>query len=368
MTLAWEQREFSELGDLSRGKSRHRPRNDKLLYGGDYPFIQTGDVAKAELFLNSFSQTYSDFGLQQSKLWNEGTLVITIAANIADSAILAIKAAFPDSIIGFEAKDCDVVFVKFSLDKISELLRSKVETSSQANLNHEKLSKIKFTVPKKEEQSAIGTFFRTLDTLIANQKRKLDGMKQLKKAYLQQMFPQAGETTPKVRFSGFNAPWEMRRFSDILKVNSGKDYKHLNAGSIPVFGTGGYMLSIDESLSSVDAVGIGRKGTIDKPQLLKAPFWTVDTLFFIIPKQENDLLFIFTLAQHIEWAKMDESTGVPSLSKNNIENLSMCIPSYNEQIAIGVFFQAIDKNITNQQTQLDSLIQLKSAYLQKMFV
>ncbi|MEH7275928.1 restriction endonuclease subunit S, partial [Neobacillus vireti] len=92
---------LNELGTVSRGKSRHRPRDDKSLYGGKYPFIQTGDVKKANFYIRDFKQTYNEKGLAQSKLWNKGTLCITIAANIAETAILDIDACFPDSIVGF---------------------------------------------------------------------------------------------------------------------------------------------------------------------------------------------------------------------------------------------------------------------------
>ena len=156
----------------------------------------------------------------------------------------------------------------------------------------------------------------------------------------------------------------MRR---VLKVNSGRDYKHLNVGNIPVYGTGGYMLSVDECLSEINSIGIGRKGTIDKPQLLSAPFWTVDTLFFMTPLYDNDLLFLYALSQNIRWAKMDESTGVPSLSKVNIENVSIHVPVPPEQTAIGSFFHALDNLITLHKRKLDSLKQLKMGYLQQMF-
>jgi len=175
---------------------------------------------------------------------------------------------------------------------------------------------------------------------------KLTELKGLKKAYLQQMFPQEGERVPRMRFGGFFGDWEMRKLGEVLKVNSGRDYKHLNTGNIPVYGTGGYMLSIDESLSEADAIGIGRKGTIDKPQLLSAPFWTVDTLFFMTTLQSNVLLFLYALSQNIEWAKMDESTGVPSLSKVNIENVDVNIPEPEEQAVIGNFFRTLDDIIT----------------------
>jgi len=161
--------------------------------------------------------------------------------------------------------------------------------------------------------------------------------------------------------------WEQRTLNDVLKVNSGKDYKHLNHGDIPVYGTGGYMLSVDESLSNEDAVGLGRKGTIDKPQLLHAPFWTVDTLFYLTPKSNNELRFLFALAQGIEWAKLDESTGVPSLSKANIENVVKYVPDYHEQTHIGQFFRTLDNTIAIHKRKLDSLRELKKAYLQVLF-
>ena len=218
------------------------------------------------------------------------------------------------------------------------------------------------------EQTAIGKFFRTLDDLLTLHKRKLEGLKELKRGYLQQMFPQKGERIPRVRFDGFVGDWEERKFGEVLAVNSGRDYKHLNSGNIPVYGTGGYMLSVNESISKVDAIGIGRKGTIDKPQLLSAPFWTVDTLFFMTPISNYNLLYMYALSQNIEWAKMDESTGVPSLSKINIENIDISMPNSIEQAAIGNFFRNLDSLISAQNKKLNQLKELKSAYLQKMFI
>ena len=164
-----------------------------------------------------------------------------------------------------------------------------------------------------------------------------------------------------------NCDWEQRELKEILKVNSGRDYKHLGSGSIPVYGTGGYMLSVNDKLSDKDAIGIGRKGTIDKPQYLKAPFWTVDTLFFMIPLNNFDLQFLYTMTQKINWKKMDESTGVPSLSKAVIEKVNQNIPSYQEQIKIGGFFKQLDNTIALHQRKLTLLKQLKQTYLKALF-
>lgn len=174
--------------------------------------------------------------------------------------------------------------------------------------------------------------------------------------------------TPKLRFKGFTDDWEQRKLSDILKVNSGKDYKYLDQGTIPVYGTGGYMLSVNESLSNIDAIGIGRKGTIDKPQYLKAPFWTVDTLFYLTALDKHSILFLYYLMQLIPWKKFDESTGVPSLSKTTIENINGYVPSKpKEEELISALFSQLDKSITLHQRKLDNLKLKKKALLQKLF-
>lgn len=141
----------------------------------------------------------------------------------------------------------------------------------------------------------------------------------------------------------------------------------MEKGTIPVYGTGGYMLSVNTSLSEHDAIGIGRKGTIDKPQYLKAPFWTVDTLFFLTTNNGDNLDFLFSLSQNIRWQKYDESTGVPSLSKNNIDKIRTCIPNKSEQQSVASFFTSLDAQISASTSRLVSLKQMKAASLQAMF-
>ena len=173
---------------------------------------------------------------------------------------------------------------------------------------------------------------------------------------------------PEIRFAGFTDPWEQRKFSDIVDVCSGKDYKHLEEGPIPVYGTGGFMTSVDEALSyDRDAVGIGRKGTIDKPYLLKAPFWTVDTLFYAIPKSDMDLEFVHCSFLNVDWKSKDESTGLPSLSKEAINETIALVPSFNEQSRLGEFFSDLDSLITLHQRKYDKLVVFKKSMLEKMF-
>ena len=172
---------------------------------------------------------------------------------------------------------------------------------------------------------------------------------------------------PKFRFNKFLESWERLKYEDVIEVNSGKDYKHLDKGDIPVYGTGGYMLSVSEAITDKDGVGIGRKGTINKPYILKAPYWTVDTLFFCIPKNKYNLYFINAIFERTQWERFDESTGVPSLSKLTINNIQNYFPSFDEQSAIGSLFCTLDDLLSSYKDNLANYQSLKATMLSKMF-
>ena len=173
--MSWEQKTLDQLGTVSRGRSKHRPRDDKRLFGGKYPFIQTAEVKAANFYLTEYSQTYSDFGLAQSKLWHPGTLCFTIAANIADSAILGIDACFPDSVMGFIPFEgvSDVRFVKYCFDLLQQDCKQISQGTAQDNLSWKKLSTIKFPAPPYEKQVRIADILSTYDNLIENNQKQI---------------------------------------------------------------------------------------------------------------------------------------------------------------------------------------------------
>ena len=172
---------------------------------------------------------------------------------------------------------------------------------------------------------------------------------------------------PELRFAGFDGEWEEKKLSNIVKINSGRDYKHLSEGKYPVYGTGGLMTYVSEFLSDVDSVGIGRKGTINKPQKLEAPFWTVDTLFYATPIKDYNLDYIYSVFQIINWLKYDESTGLPSLSKTNINNIRIYNAGVQEQEKIGNLFKKIDALIEIQEGKVAKMRDYKKSMLQKIF-
>ena len=198
----WEGKTLEQIADVfGRGKSKHRPRNDKKLFGGDYPFIQTGDIRNSEHFVTNYSQTYNEIGLAQSKLWPKGTICITIAANIAETGVLSFDACFPDSVIGIvvNKKLADIDFVEYLLQSFKVNLQALSKGSAQDNINLGTFKNKLFPFPPIKEQQQI---VKKLNNLSAETKKleaiyqqKIEDLEELKKAVLQKAFN--GELTQK---------------------------------------------------------------------------------------------------------------------------------------------------------------------------
>ena len=158
-----------------------------------------------------------------------------------------------------------------------------------------------------------------------------------------------------MRFPEFSGEWDIYEIGDVLCIGNGRDYKHLSKGDIPVFGTGGYMTSVNECLHEGETTFIGRKGTINKPFYYNGKFWTVDTLFYthsfkyVIPK------FVYCLFQTINWLRYNEASGVPSLSKDTIEKIKVRIPQLDEQKKIAKFLSLLDERIATQNKIIEKL-------------
>ncbi|EAC5126077.1 restriction endonuclease subunit S [Listeria monocytogenes] len=363
---AWEQHKLRDFTKISQGLQI--AISDRYLENGD----------NRELYItNEFLNTYSSpkYYIEdppENVIANEDDILMTRTGNTG-KVITNVIGAFHNNFfkIDYNPMKTSKLFLYYVLvsENIQKEILIKAGTSTIPDLNHNDFYSIVIQVPKIQEQQKIGDFFKQLDNTIALHQRKLEKIKALKTAYLSEMFPAEGETKPKRRFAGFTDDWEQRKLEDILDVRSGRDYKHLDSGDIPVYGTGGYMLSVGEALSyEEDAIGIGRKGTIDKPYILKAPFWTVDTLFYTVPKRDSDLNFIHSIFQKINWKSKDESTGVPSLSKTTINAVSVFTPSCSEQKEIGTFFNKLDDTIALHQRKLQKLQNIKKAYLNEMFI
>ena len=220
---------LDQLGTVSRGRSRHRPRDAAFLYGGPYPFVQTGDIKRAGLYLRDYGQTYSEAGLAQSKLWPVGTLCITIAANIAETAILDIEACFPDSVIGFVAdqEKADTRFVKYLFDAVLQVrFQSFTQGAAQDNLSQAKLLSIKFPVPKLAFQKKITDILSAYDDLIDNNQRRIALSEEAARLLYREWFVQfrfPGHEHVKIT-DGLPEGWGWRTLGDIAETNK-KSYQ-----------------------------------------------------------------------------------------------------------------------------------------------
>ncbi len=191
----WEEKTLKEISiDFGRGKSKHRPRNDKILYDGIYPFIQTGDIRNCNHYITNYTQTYNEIGLAQSKIWKKGTICITIAANIAETGILTFDGCFPDSIIGLYVNEeiANNLFVEYLLQFFKTQIQSLSKGSAQANINMQTFENKKFPFPPLLEQQNIVIKLDMLSTEI-NQleeiyQQKIIELEDLKKSILQKAF------------------------------------------------------------------------------------------------------------------------------------------------------------------------------------
>ena len=342
---AWEQRKLGEIGSVSMCRRIFKEQTSE---NGEIPFYKIGTFGgEADAFISR--ELFEEYKAKY-QYPKKGDILISASGSIGRTVVFTGKNEyFQDSNIVWlnHDKHLDNSFLKcfYSIVKWAG-----IEGSTIKRLYNDNILNTAITLPSVEEQQKIGAYFENLDNLITLHQRKYDKLTNVKKSMLEKMFPQNGSNVPEIRFKGFTEAWEQRKLGDVVDVRSGKDYKHLSEGNIPVYGTGGFMLNVNQALSyDEDAIGIGRKGTIDKPYILKAPFWTVDTLFYAIPREKVDLNFAFDVFQNIDWKKKDESTGVPSLSKTAINEIDVLVPQYDEQQPLGQFFNRIDNLITLHQ-------------------
>lgn len=203
----WVWTTLTQIGELNRGKSKHRPRDDPILYGGSYPFIQTGDVRGANGVILQYTQTYSEKGLHQSRLWPKGTLCITIAANIADTAILGFDACFPDSVVGFISNTsiCETKFIEYFFRTVKEDLDRYAPATAQKNINLKILSNLYVPLPPLAEQhrivseierrfSVIDQIEKTIDQSLVQAEKLRQSI--LKKAFEGKLVPQDPNDEP----------------------------------------------------------------------------------------------------------------------------------------------------------------------------
>ena len=245
----------------------------------------------------------------------------------------------------------------------------------QTNLRKIDVLNCPIPLPPLPEQKRIAKALSDVDALISTTEKLLQKKRNIKQGTMQELL------TGKKRLPGFAKSnntkmtelgeipedWEVKSVSSLLKIGHGKDYKNLKEGAVPVFGTGGYMTSVNDYLYDGDTVCIGRKGTIDKPFFHTGKIWTVDTLFYTYDFVNCIPKFIYYAFCLVDWLSMNEASGVPSLTSKNIEDVFLCIPSnVSEQTAIVNVLSDMDAEIEKLSAKLQKYHQLKTAMMQQL--
>ena len=238
----WNLKTLNQLGEFNRGKSKHRPRNDKKLFvDGKYPFVQTGEIKAANLFIRSHTEMYSEFGLQQSKLWNQNTLCITIAANIAETALLGYPMCFPDSVVGFNAypSESSELFMHYVFTYIKKSIQKSASGSIQDNINIDYLTTLSFKTPDKSYQDKIVSVLLVLDSKIELNNRintELEAMAKTLYDYWFVQFDFPDKDGKPYKTSGGKMVWDedlKRAIPDGWEVGQLKDISNIIMGQSP---------------------------------------------------------------------------------------------------------------------------------------
>ena len=254
-----------------------------------------------------------------------------------------------------KCNDTHFVYFRLSTSSYDNEMKKLVGASGQPKFNKTDLKKVRLFMPSLKEQKKISHFLGLLEERIATQNKNIEKLQSLIKGISKQLLMN-------------NQNWRTVRIGELLRIGNGKDYKHLGIGKIPVYGTGGQMLLVNDYLYDGESVCIGRKGTIDTPMFLKGKFWTVDTLFYTYDFKDVLPKFCYYLFLQINWKLYNEGTGVPSLSKSTIENIKVKIPSIKQQHNICSVLDCYEHKTKSEEQILELYLSEKQYLLRQMFI
>ena len=395
MTLpsSWSFQRLDNIANLSRGKFSARPRNDPRFFGGDIPFVQTGDVRNAHVYLREFTQTLNGEGLKVSRVFPQGTMLFTIAANIGDLAFLSFDAACPDSLVAIEPKqDVDAIWLFYQLGAFKADFEAAATQNAQLNINLEKLNPFKIPCPPLHEQQAIAAALSDADGVVAGLERVIAKKRLIKQGAMQDLL------TARRRLPGFSGEWEVKRLGAF-----GRTYGGLTGKSKQDFGIG-----VDSYIEFMDVmqnititggefpkvrVGNGERqnrvlrndllfnGSSETPEevgLCAAVLTDLENTYlnsfcFGYRMTEDNQVFPAFMASLIRSGEGRErikhlAQGATryNLSKRALLELELPLPSFEEQQAIAAVLSDMDAEIQTLESRLTKARAVKEGMMQNL--
>lgn len=370
----WEVKRLGEIGEPCMCK---RILKEQTSPTGDIPFYKIGTfggIPDAYISRELFEQYKEQYNYPK-----KGTLLLSAAGTIGRVVVFDGKDSyFQDSNIVWIDNDETKVTNDFLFYCYSRMQWKTEEGGIVSRLYNANLKSTSFIAPKSlAEQERIAKALSDVDALISTTEKLIQKKKNIKQGAMQNLL------TGKKRLPGFGPQtksptykqtelgpipddWEVKSLGEMVKIGHGRDYKNLKSGDVPVYGTGGYMTSVNDFLYEGETVCIGRKGTIDKPQYHSGKIWTVDTLFYTYDFKSLNPKYLFYKFCLIDWLSMNEASGVPSLTAKNIEDIQIALPPEEEQTAIARVLSSMDKEIETLNTKLEKYRNLKTAMMQQL--
>ena len=376
----WEVKTLGELVDMSSGTTPSR-FNEKN-FQGNVCWLSSGEL-KSHYIYNT-KEKISEDAASSMRLYPKGTVVIAMYGLEAEgvrgtSSILAKECTISQACMAFTnlREINNEYFYYWYAANGNEIGTKYAQGTKQQNLSPEVMKNVIIPLPPTiEEQQRIANALSDVDTLIANLEKLIAKKKNIKQGAMQQLltgkkrlpgFAPAKPTYKQTELGKIPTDWEVKNVGKLLKIGHGRDYKNLKSGNVPVYGTGGYMTSVNDCLYDGETVCIGRKGTIDKPFYHTGKIWTVDTLFYTYGFNNCNPKFIYYAFCLVDWFAMNEASGVPSLTSKNIEDVLLRIPSSKaEQTAIANILSDMDTEISALETKLAKYRTLKTGMMQQL--
>lgn len=365
----WDVLKFGSLAEIVRGKFSARPRNDPRFYGGDYPFLQTGDVTRSGSKISSFTQTLNEEGVKVSRLFPKGTLFFTIAANIGDVGISEFEAACPDSLVAISPNSIvDKVWLLYELASRKENFEALASPGAQLNINLEKLRPYLLPVPPLDEQRAIATALSEVDLLLEELDRLIAKKRDIKQAIMQQLL------TGQTRLPGFEGKWEIKKLKEIahIKTGSRNNENKLKDGDYPFFVRSEFVERINSYSYDCEAIlvpGEGRIGNIF--HYIKGKF-DVHQRVYAITQFNVDVspqfIYFFMTLKFGAWAMQNTvKATVDSLRLPTFHTFEIVLPpTKDEQTAIAIVLSNMVYEIEALEKRYAKTAAIKQAMMQTL--
>ena len=367
------------IGDVFELRNGYTPSKivKEFWEGGTIPWFRMEDIRINGGFLKDALQHITPLAVKGAGLFEKNSIILATTATIGVHAMLIADSLANQRFTNFKVRkslsdEYIDEFIYYSFFKIDEWSKNNTNSGGLLSVNMPLLVKQGFLTPCKEEQQTIASYFRILDAKLQASTKKVESLKKLKSASLVTMFPQNGESTPKVRFKGFEGEWNECKLGEICyKRSSFHTEGHLgaNCGKYPIYGATGYIQNIETYDVDVPYVSIVKDGSgVGRVELNPAFSSVLGTMQYLLVKPQNSIAYLLSLLQTFDFSEFTNGSSIPHIYFKDYALKEIKVPSLEEQQKIGSYFITLDRKIALETARLEKLKQIKRACLDKMFV